>query len=151
MQTNEESNPNGANFFPWLIERVMDAVEETGKKRTGHAVAMHMNKRYGSQLMSQAIVQYKRGEHTPSGSQAIELIEAAGLHPLLYLPFAEFERVFADKRSSARLKHFWAFLCCKWSADMDLETPWIVDVGYLGLSETKGVLEKALSEMGRAV
>ena len=147
MNTSEEPNPKGANFFPWLIERIMDKVEAEGKNRSGHAVAMYLNKRYGSQLTSQVIVQYKRGDHTPSGGQAVELIEAAGLHPFLYLPFAEFERVFADKRSSARLKHFWASICCEWSASKDLETPWIVDMGYLGLSEAKGVLEKAVSEM----
>ena len=147
MKTSEETNPKGANFFPWLIERIMDAVEETGKNRTGYAVAMYMNKRYGSQLMSHTVLDYHREKVVPRGSQAIELIEAAGLHPLLYLPFAEFERVFADKRSSARLKHFWAYICCDWSASNDLETPWIVDMGYLGLSEAKGVTEKAVSEM----
>ena len=112
-------------FFPWLIERIMDKVEAEGKNRSGHAVAQYMNKRYGSQLMSQAIVQYKRGEHTPRGSQAVELIEAAGLEPFTHLPFAEVESVFADKRSSVRQKYYWAFIAGYWASEQKLETPWL--------------------------
>lgn len=120
-------------FIPWLIERIMDKVEATGKNRSGHAVAMYMNKRYGSQLMSQAVVQYMRGEHTPRGAQALELIEAAGLHPFNYLPFAECDSVFADKRSSLRQKYYWAFICGYWADSLKIDTPWLGDGGYLEL------------------
>ena len=116
-------------FFPWLIERIMDKVEAEGKNRSGHAVAQYMNKHYGSQLMSQAIVQYTRREHTPRGSQAVELIEAAGLEPFTYLPFAELESVFADKRSSVRQKYYWIFIAGYWANAMKVKTPWLGEGG----------------------
>lgn len=123
-----------ARFTPWLIERLMDKVEATGKNRSGHAVAMYMNKRYGSQLMSQGILGYMRGKIVPRGSQAVELIEAAGLNPFIYMPFAEAESVFSDKRSSYRLILFWAIHCDSWADIMGIETPWITDTDYSGLA-----------------
>ena len=135
MRTSEQINELAtARFTPWVIEKLMDIAELGGKNRTGHAVAMYLNKCNGSQLMSQTIVNYHRGKVVPRGSQAVELIEAAGLEPFTYLPFAEAESVFTDKRSSYRRKSILACHCDYWAEVMGIETPWITDTDYSGLA-----------------
>lgn len=142
-------------FIPWVMERVLDAVEASGKKRTGHAAAMYLNKKYGSQLMSQHTLNYMRGKTVPRGGQAVELIEAAGLDPLTYLPFAELESVFADKRSSVRHKYYWIFIAGYWAHSLKVETPWLGEGGtyldYVVHHQLEGWHDPMLVEEGISI
>ena len=138
-------------FWQYIIkDLLMDRVEEGGSNRSNYAVAQFLNLKYQAKYAPHAIGDYVNGRKAPTGLTQLQILEAAGLAPMDFIPFAEFEVIRADKRSNVRHVVYYALVCHYWAKQRKINvTPWQPDgyislVGQTDLSDDAGYREHGL-------